>query len=106
MDIDAGGPFEALGAQVSASLRVEVEALDLVAAARATQFPVVVLDSSPQVDRSALRASLNPDPHRTRWLTLESQVAWRMDAALNAAAIPLDILGPFIAAIKVQLTDD
>lgn len=96
---DDGAPLaEALGTPLPPSLRAELAAIDLAAAAPAAPAVTVLrTQRDPASDR--LHAAWAADG-RTHWIEQEAGASWNSDAALNAAVVPMRELLALIARIE------
>jgi len=93
-----GFPAEALGTPISAELAAELGAVDLAAAELRTDY-VTIVGMSDRASRARLRERL-PESPSTRWLDLPGGGAWNLNAALNAAVVPMDVVQAVVTRVE------
>ncbi|MEZ4403024.1 MAG: alpha/beta hydrolase [Kofleriaceae bacterium] len=91
---------EALGAPLTPTLTAELAAIQLASRPpRADHITVVCTATAPTAALRALRTAL---PAAT-WLDRPSTHGWNSDAALNAAVVPIDIVGAIVERIEATI---
>ena len=95
-------PAESLGTPLSATLRGELEAIDLArmltaALSAAATTTILCTQRNPGMDRLKTEWA---DPARAHWIDLEGSAAWNSDAALNNAVVPMKEISAIVARIE------